>query len=147
METKIKEEQAPASSSIIPTHKWSQNINAHGEKCSGRLEEAGTIWLQRPGMALLRQVTFQLDFEGPVKPSHLTIKEQKAIVLFETSPGVESAEKMRLLLVGPLEIKCILARRQDHSSHCALYLWMHVHYFTGRGLLDWRGLARIRIMD
>lgn len=74
-------------------------------------------------------MTFELDFEGPVKPHNLTVKKkQKVIVLLETSPGVESTEKMRLL-VGSLEIKYILAHRQDHSSYSALYLWMHFHGF------------------
>lgn len=62
--------------------------------------------------------------EGPVKPSNLITEEQKVIVLLETSPGIENTEKMRLLLVGSLEIKCVLTHRQDHSSYCALYLWM-----------------------
>lgn len=74
-------------------------------------------------------MTFELDFEGPVKPSNLTIKEQKVIVLLETSAGVESTEKMRLLLVGSLEIKCTLPHRQDHSSYSAVYLWVHFHGF------------------
>lgn len=37
----------------------------------------------------------------------MTSEEQKAVVLLETCPGVESTEEVRLLLVGSLEIKCI----------------------------------------
>lgn len=62
-------------------------------------------------------MAFELNFEGPVEPSNLTRKEQKVIVLLETHPGIESIEKMRLLLVGSLEIKGMLTHRQDHSSY------------------------------
>lgn len=39
METKIKEKQTPSASSIVSTPTRSQNMNALGEKCCGRLEE------------------------------------------------------------------------------------------------------------
>lgn len=52
----------------------------------------------------LKQVAFELDIEGPVKPSSLTTEEQKVIVLLETSPGMESTGTLRLLLVGSLEM-------------------------------------------
>lgn len=74
------------------------------EKCFRSLKETETYLVAKIKNGFLKQVTFEPDIEGPVKPNSLTTKEQKLIVLLETSPGIESTEKSRFLLVGSLEM-------------------------------------------
>lgn len=84
----------------------------------------------------MKQVTFELDSERPVKPSSLTIEKQKVIVLLETSLSLASAEG-EASFGSSLEISTYSKTRSFTLILCCMPLdafsWA---YFPGRVLLQ-----------